>query len=464
MFLLLVCAFAPTARGRSAPLALCPDNPHYLLFRGKPVFLLGSTEHYGAVLNRDFNDHRYLDALQHDGMNVTRLFSGAYVEPAGAFHIDKNTLAPVAGRLLCPWARAGEAGYANGGGKFDLSRWDQAYFARLRDFVSEAGKRGIVVEVVLFCPYYDERQWTLSPLNSGNNVNGIGTVPRTQANTLTNGNLLAVQDAMVRKIADELKDADNIYYEICNEPYFGGVTLEWQYHILATLRAAEKNLPHRHLAAQNIGNGSQKIQKPNPGVSIFNFHYATPPDAVAVNYGLGRVIADDETGFKGTGDAAYRKEAWEFMLAGGGIFDHLDYSFAVGHEDGSFKFPPTQPGGGGPELRRQFKILASFLAGFDFIHMTPDAAIVRSPLPKGVSAHFLADKGRAYAGYIHGAGCKQVELAIAPGAYKVEWIDVKSGKVREKQEVDFGERHETLTVPAYTQEIALRIVADKPSP
>src|SRR5437588_301642 len=35
------------------PIKLHPDNPHYFLFRGKPAILIGSTEHYGAVLNLD---------------------------------------------------------------------------------------------------------------------------------------------------------------------------------------------------------------------------------------------------------------------------------------------------------------------------------------------------------------------------------------------------------------------------
>ena len=36
------------------------------------------------------------------------------------------------------------------------------------------------------------------------------------------------QEAFVRKVVTELNGFDNLYYEICNEPYFGGVTLEWQ--------------------------------------------------------------------------------------------------------------------------------------------------------------------------------------------------------------------------------------------
>ena len=45
-------------------------------------------------------------------------------------------------------------------------------------------------------------------------------------------------------------------------------------------------------------------------------------------------------------DSAYRMEAWRFILAGGGLYNNLDYSFAPGYEKGNYNYPPTQPGGG----------------------------------------------------------------------------------------------------------------------
>jgi len=206
------------------PISLHPQNPHYLFWRDKPTILITSGEHYGAVLNRAFDYRRYLDTLQSYGFNLTRTFSGAYCEKVGNFNIEKNTLAPAAGDLLCPWARSDQGGYPGGGNKFDLTRWDADYLRRLTDFVREAGRRGIVVEMVLFCPFYEDSMWDLSPMNARNNVNGVGTMPRTEVCTLKHPDLLAVQDAMVRHVVGALKDFDNLYYEICNEPYFGGVT------------------------------------------------------------------------------------------------------------------------------------------------------------------------------------------------------------------------------------------------
>ena len=36
----------------------------------------------------------------------------------------------------------------------------------------------------LFCPMYEEAQWSLSPMNAANNVNGVGTVGRNEVYTL----------------------------------------------------------------------------------------------------------------------------------------------------------------------------------------------------------------------------------------------------------------------------------------
>src|SRR5881227_3058892 len=91
------------ANAQERPLGLHPDNPHYFLFRGKPSVLIGSTEHYGAVLNLDFDYVRYLDEIRSKGLNLTRTFSGTYREAPGTFNITDNTLGPK--HYVCPFAR-----------------------------------------------------------------------------------------------------------------------------------------------------------------------------------------------------------------------------------------------------------------------------------------------------------------------------------------------------------------------
>ena len=457
----------PPAAGAGEALRLHPENPHYFLFRGRPAALVTSGEHYGSVLNLDFDYVKYLDEIAACGLNLTRTFSGSYREIPGSFGITDNTLAPLPNRFACPWARSATPGYFDGGAKFDLSRFDDAYFTRLKDFLSQASKRGIVVELSLFCPLYDESLWKASPMNAANNVNGVGTVGLNEPQTLKNGGLLPFQDALVRKIVAECNAFDNLYYEICNEPYFGGVTLDWQAHVAETIVEAEKSLPKKHLIAQNIANGSAKIEKPNPAVSIFNFHYATPPDTVALNFGLGKALGDDETGFKGKDDFTYRGEGWDFLMAGGAEYSSLAYSFTPKHPDGTLA-DYSSPGGGSRALRHELKILKGFLEGFDFIRMAPGNGIVKGGIPEKSTARVLAQEGKAYAVYVRWAADMkekpkemktELVLDLPKGGWKAEWVNTKSGAVDKAESFSHAGGAKTLASPAYDEDIALRIVA-----
>ncbi|MBV8879773.1 MAG: hypothetical protein JO332_07415, partial [Planctomycetaceae bacterium] len=111
------CGGAETPRNveKLAPISLHPQNGHYFQYRGKPTILITSGEHYGAVLNLDFDYDAYLKALRADGLNHTRLWSGTYREIPGSFGITENSLAPFPNRYACPWARSETPGYAHGG-------------------------------------------------------------------------------------------------------------------------------------------------------------------------------------------------------------------------------------------------------------------------------------------------------------------------------------------------------------
>jgi hypothetical protein len=452
------------------PIHLHPVNPHYFEFRGKPTILVTSGEHYGAVLNLDFDHAPYLNELKSRGFNLTRTFSGVYFEARGDFKIHNNTLAPDPSRYIGPWLKRGE--------KFDLDAWNDAYFHRLKGFVSEAAGRGIVVEYVLFCPFYEESMWALSPQNSKNNVNGVGSCPRTEVYTLKHPDLLRKQLAFVKKAVDELKDFDNVYFEVCNEPYFGGATGEWQTKVIEMIIESEESLSSKHMIARNIANGSPKIVNPHPAVSLFNLHYAT---GLGENYAIGKAIGDDETGFKGTSDRVYRAEAWDFLLDGGAVFNNLDYSYTTDHEDGLATVSDPTPGGGGPKLRSQLAILKTFLDDLNFLRMSP----VRSVLPEASldpAIKGLAQPGLAYAFYKNGGGKMEIAIDVPLRTYRVEWIEPRTGKVIKAEKVDLRSKRDrvepspaqvkegkvdkshsarlALTSPAFDEDLAVRVIAE----
>ena len=447
------------------PISLHPQNPHYFLYDGKPLILIGSTEHYGAVMNLDFDYVKYLDEIASSGLNVTRTFSGIYVEPQGAFGILKNTLAPAQGRYICPWARSQEAGYGNGGNKFDLSKWDENYFSRLKDFITKAGERNIIVELDLFSNFYDTIQWKLSPLYVKNNVNNIGNIKdHKEILSLRHPEILDVQEKMVRKIVSELKDFGNLYYEVCNEPYFGDTLAlaEWEKHMTGVAVDAEKGFDQKHLISNNIANNFHVVPKIREGVSIYNFHYARPPKTVQVNYGLNKPIGDNETGFDGIDDVKYRTEAWAFILAGGALFNNLDYSFTTDNEDGSFVIQPGEPGGGGRILRSQFKILADFMKATDFINMEPvKKEIIELPEDSKLELQGLTRGNEIFALYLQTNDTSVIKsefkMLLKTGSYKLTWIDTKTGAEKAEDLKNHKEGWTDISSPDYKEDIALRL-------
>ncbi len=466
----------------SAPVRLHPKNPHYFLYRDRAVALITSGEHYGAVLNGAFDYRRYLATLEADGLNYTRLFGGSYREiPAQSFGIRRNTLAPVPGQYIAPWAQSNTPGYALGGNKFDLAQWNPKFFERYRDFLSEAAKRGIVVEITLFTSQYAEMQWKISPFNPVNNVNGMDAIDWKKLNTLENGNLLAEQERYTRKLVREANPFDNVIFEIVNEPWSDRpeqvevinpylesktrnvypnsieiadiLSTAWQTRVKNWIASEEATLPNKHLIAQNYCNFLFPVRSLVPNVDVVNFHYAYP-EAVLLNYGLGKAISYDETGFIGREDATYRRQAWNFMLSGGSVFNNLDYSFTVGHEDGS-DIEPNGPGGGSPALRQQLRTLTNFLSSLPLVDMLPDTETVKHVA--GAYARVLSSPGRDYAIYLDGNGPTEVTLNLPPGNYTVDWLKTATGQLERSEHLRSNGGTLILRSPEFREGIALRL-------
>jgi hypothetical protein len=210
-------------RLNAEPIKVHPSNPHYFLFKGQPTVLITSAEHYGAVINRDFDYVAYFDALKSYGLNYTRIYPGELFEPVGKF-MKGNTLGPKPASLIVPWARSKVPGYMLGGNKFDLDQWDPAYFARLKDFVAKGAERGIVVEICFFNGQYSDT-WPISPLYYENNIQGVGRCDPEDVQTLRHQDLVRREDDYVRKIIQEVNAYDNVILEICDEAMVGGTPI-----------------------------------------------------------------------------------------------------------------------------------------------------------------------------------------------------------------------------------------------
>ena len=296
-------------------------------------------------------------------------------------------------------------------------------------------------------------------MNPANNIQGIGPPSRLEAYSGKDEALTAAQEALVRKLVTELNEHDNLYYEILNEPYEReGPTPAWNDRMIRAIVETESALPRKHLIAQGIAVRSARIEKPNPHVSVFNFHSAEPA-SVSGNLDLRKVIADDETGGKGTRDFPYRSEGWEFLLAGGGVFSHLDFSFTPRSPEGKAGITRA-PGGDGPAIRRQIRVLKEFIESFDFVRMRPDRAAV---VGKDV-AGALVETGKAYAVYVKGGPRTELGIVDLPaGSYRAEWVDPRRGTVLTDEILEHAGGTRILTSPEYSEDLALRLVRAKKS-
>ena len=457
------------------PITQHPENSNYFIYKGKPTVLVTSAEHYGAVINPDFDFELYLNTLEKIGLNHTRIFLGDYVENEGAFCIATNTLAPVGSRFLAPWARSSQKGYVLGGKKFDLEKWDDAYFSRLHQLMELAQEKGIVVEAVLFFSGY---LFENSPLHPQNNINGTTAIPSNQYMTLTNGNILRYQEEYTKKLVEELNGYDNLIINVANEPWFGNqqhkgfasppppATKAWIQLVSEWITETEKNLENKHLISLDYTNQGEFIPEEElngyfRNITVFNHHYDKDCESLMHNYNRGRIMSFNETGIMPPQSPQYRIQGWKYMLSGGALYNNLDFTFQVGQEDGSGSstFCEWYQGSSNPDIKYELANLLKFMNELDFIHMKPDTNKVNFLF--GHQQLFVFSGDQQTVVYFTGGGLPKLGLDLENGQYNVQWINPADLKILESNELTIDKGRERLSGPEFKEDMILKLVKTK---
>ena len=239
----------------TGPLRVSAKNPRYFCdASGREVLLVGSHTWNSLVdMGRSdppeaFDFEAYLDFLGRYGHNFIRLWTwdSTTLDTHANGRLGKDFIHHVA---PLPWLRTGPGVALDGKPKFDLKQFDPAYFERLRQRVSAAGRRGIYVSVMLFEGWglmhgnrrrgtKPEWAWRSHPFHPDNNSSGIdaGGKVHSRANPAVN----AIQAAYIRKVVDTVNDLDNVLYEVINE----GGEKEWDWWVVDTVRQYERTQPH----------------------------------------------------------------------------------------------------------------------------------------------------------------------------------------------------------------------------
>ena len=183
-----------------------------LYWNGLEIHLVAFSD-YGAVATDLVNIQGYLDVLASYNVNFTRIFALDRWSNQGCNYTPFRVV--TGGQPPCR------------GSKFDITQPnDSAYFTRLRQFVTYAAQKGIVVQYCIFdrCGLQngDQWRWPANPYNVANNINTRFTLESgysyPQAFTQTTGDVAVLHTAYLNKIAQTIGDCGNVVYEIMNEP------------------------------------------------------------------------------------------------------------------------------------------------------------------------------------------------------------------------------------------------------
>jgi hypothetical protein len=430
------------ARG---PLRVHPDNPRYFTDgSGKAVYLTGSHTWNNLIdMGRSdppekFDFNAYLDFLDRHGHNFIRLWAwdSATWDTRANRNLGKDFIHIVAPQQ---WARTGPGNAIDGKPKFDLNKFNDAYFQRLRERVQAAGGRGIYVSVMLFEGwglYHGNRRategwaWHNHPFNKDNNISGINADPDgdgkdLQVHNLANPAVNAIQVAYIRKVVDTVNDLDNVLYEVINE----GGEKEWDWWVAKTIRDYERTKPKQHPIGIT-GHGAEKVAS----------MLASPADWISPgrNDGYGedppawdgkKVSLHDTDHIWGVGgNPAW---AWKAFVRGHNpiFMDPYDSSILA-------KGPPDD----WKPLRQSLGVTRRLAERVNLAAMKPHDELASTKC-------CLAQPGAAYIVYLPDGGEVTVDLSGTDARFDTEWIHPIEGTTTAAEPVTGGAQR-ILKAPA----------------
>ena len=455
-------------------------NPHYFQYKGKEILLITSAEIYGAVINRKFDYRKYFDLLHKYGLNYTRMFTGAFIEKFG-MSIPENNLAPEADTIV-PWARSGEPGYIGGGNKFDLTKWDPEYFARLKDFISYAASKDIIVEVCFFNAQYPE-SYEYSPLYKDSNIQGIGDCDCKSFQYMDHDErLFAEQLRYVEKLVEETNEFDNIIYEFIDEPtlYLSDSqrAYKWISALIDKTIEVEARLPKKHMLAQQLEFGVSFSDDDRVAIIVTQYIESLERQVggmMALNnvYCYNKPIELNETAvlpdwFKCDAVVSSRIESWEFMVGGGASFNQLNGYFSVSNPEGKNDKNYV--------ILEGLKRLRTFMEGLDYVNMTRDTkSVIKVSGATSLSA--MSEKGKQYAMYLHhsslnfgefyrshyvpnvGEFSPVITMDLEQGEYDIRFVEPATLNIIETQVLKCDGGRVDIKCPEYTVDLAILLKA-----
>jgi hypothetical protein len=405
------------------PLRVSRENPRYFVDAAGRVVYLSGAHTWGNLVDNGTTDPppkfdfmRFLALLQARELRLFRLWAWEQATTSGELR-GPYYFSPSA------YLRTGPGRALDGEPRFDLTKFNPAYFARVRARVRAARERGIYVIVMLFDGWSVERKgegdnpWEGHPFNRSNNINGVdGDLDRdgsgAETHSLKSPRITRLQEAYIARVVQAVGDQPNVLYEISNES--SSPSLAWQNHLVRFIHGLEP-AGRRHpvgITAEYPGGDNDELLSSeadwiSPNGDIFDL---TPSTGKKV------VVADTD---HLCGVCGHNVFPWQAFTRGLNplLMDPYDgKAIGLGAGDADFREPRWD------ELRRRLGLTHALAQRLDMAHLAP-----RSDLAS--TGYCLADtrEGALYVVYAPKGGTIEIDLTRARRPLQVEWIDPDSG-------------------------------------
>lgn len=463
-----------TALKAAGPLAVSNVNPRYFTIgsnsqaNGPVVYLTGShfnnNFHDGMGPGKkcaetpEVNDYgAYLEFLSEYRHNFIRLWRWEHFKsqlPGGHFHWCMSPQ---------PWPRTGPGKAKDGNPKFDLEKFDQAYYDRLRERVAAAGDAGIYVSIMLFEGFglhisMPPDNIEGHPFHSANNINKIGIESIVDYQVIPiDSRIQELQEAHMRKVVDTVHDLDNVLYEVANES--SGVVADfvqlpdgtkintrigdstpWQYWVVDFVKQYERQkgyaqhpvgMTFQYPVADQTKANDRLFNSPADWISPgFDETLATakkgegpPPGRWLIdppaNEGVKVVISDTDHYSPDKADALW---AWKSFLRG---HNPILYDFGVMDVANRLKPAPGLPPYEALEpARNAMGDTRRYADKMDLREMTPSGSL-------SSTGYALAHAATEYLVLQPSDSSDSFTVTLATGAYTVEWFSIAARKTVE---------------------------------
>jgi collagenase-like protein with putative collagen-binding domain len=442
-------------------------NPNYFRDASGTVLILNGSQTWntfqdwgsdGSLQTLDFS--AFVKFLVAHGHNFTLLWLTEMPKfcgfPSTASSPPDLTVSPL------PWRRTGPGNATDGRPKFDLTKFDQAFFDRLRQRVQALHRAGIYVGVYLFTGEWLNIFRCSSdgyPFTGANNINGIddgysggpkgiGSITMTAPNAITR-----FQDTYVERVIDTINDLPNVLWIVSEEAPANSTW--WNDHQISHVRSYESKKPHQH----PIGYAAL-IKSPDTTIYNSDADWVAPQARISpvTSCGSGKPrckvnINDSDHSYFGMWNETAQQNrnfAWQNFMTGNQVLFMDPYVVYYPREHRNVCVSPTNAICSAPDARwDNFRNNLGYILNYARKLNLARVTLRSSLCSTGYCLAQTPSEGAEYLAYAPSGGSFTIDLSAMSSSRKlsVEWFNPSTGAVMTGKPIPSGPSSQSFAPP-----------------